>query len=323
MYTPAPARFPTAGHPSCPPLCSRSPFKLSWRFPCVSRRSTVTFPAPLVLFCCPSAGAVSPEVTWFLTALTRRSSCVSPPGGGRSAPPRMSWFCEAWRLGAQPEVQVPVWGPHLQSSLLIAAAESLWRNLQPRLRMPCPPPSLPGPRVVRGRRGGRAVRWLSQILVRIPPHSGSLSLADCDTRRQSAGLRKVLQGLKDFFIRRSFQDSVQHVGDTALPGGDQVCGFLQARPAVVLYYGLKLEPEHGPWCRPVELRWLRRPAPVPVPLPRSARASTSAILASSPHRVVHIRVFVVCSSPCTVRPSSSWRSFLVFPMYSLCPLHRS
>jgi hypothetical protein len=46
---------------------------------------------------------------------------------------------------------------------------------------------------------------------------------------------------------RSIRDSMHHVGGTALQIDDQVCGFLQAHPAVVLSCGLELAPEHDPW----------------------------------------------------------------------------
>jgi hypothetical protein len=47
-----------------------------------------------------------------------------------------------------------------------------------------------------------------------------------------------------------------HVGSQAQRGDGQVSGFIHASSAVVLCYGLELDPEHGP-CNPVELRWLR------------------------------------------------------------------
>jgi hypothetical protein len=62
-------------------------------------------------------------------------------------------------------------------------------------------------------------------------------------RRPGAGPETVLQDLKDFFIRRSFRGSVKHVGGPPVQDGDQVCGFLQARPAAVLCYVLILAPE--------------------------------------------------------------------------------
>jgi hypothetical protein len=65
----------------------RSPFGPSCRFPCVSRRSFVSFPAAVAVFCLPTVVVVNPEVIWLPTAPARRSSLVSSPGWGRWSPP--------------------------------------------------------------------------------------------------------------------------------------------------------------------------------------------------------------------------------------------
>jgi hypothetical protein len=82
-FPPAPGPFLTIGHPFCPPFwCFRSQFGPSYWFQCVSRRSSFSFPAPVVVFCLHSVRAVTPVVAWFLTAPARQSSRVSSPGGG-------------------------------------------------------------------------------------------------------------------------------------------------------------------------------------------------------------------------------------------------
>jgi hypothetical protein len=57
------------------------------------------------------------------------------PGWGAIGSLDMSWcyFCGDGRLRVRPVVLVPFWGPHLPSSLPIAAVELLCRGLQPRM----------------------------------------------------------------------------------------------------------------------------------------------------------------------------------------------
>jgi hypothetical protein len=66
-------------------VVSRSPFGPSCR--CVSWRPFVSFSAPVVVFCLPPVGSVTPEVACLPTFPVRRSSFVTSPGWGRSAPP--------------------------------------------------------------------------------------------------------------------------------------------------------------------------------------------------------------------------------------------
>jgi hypothetical protein len=74
----------------------------------------------------------------------------------------------------------------------------------------------------------------------------------------------------------------------ALQGGDQVCGFLQASPAVMFCYSLELDRNTAHDVVPTNFGGFPALAPVPVPLPRSARASTSAILEPSSRRILSI-----------------------------------
>jgi hypothetical protein len=99
-----------------------------------------------------------------------------------------------WLLGARPAAEGFV------CLILPAAAGFLWQGLLPRLRTPCLPPSLVSSRVVRGRRGGLAVRRLLQI--------GSSLLAECDRWRPGAGPRSGTPELQAFLHRSVFRDCV-------------------------------------------------------------------------------------------------------------------
>jgi hypothetical protein len=70
---------------------SRSPFGPCCRFPCVSRRYSFPFLAPVVVFRLHPVGAVTPVVSWLPAAPAWRSSCASSPGGGAIKSPRISW----------------------------------------------------------------------------------------------------------------------------------------------------------------------------------------------------------------------------------------
>jgi hypothetical protein len=117
---------------------------------------------------------------------------------GRSAPPERldDRFFAAWRLGARSAVQVPLFGPRLPSSLLLAAVGFLCRGLLPLLQTLFLPLTLCGPRVVQGICDGQTVQWPWQSLAGIPRPIGSSFLVDCGKRRQNVGIRNGLPGLE-------------------------------------------------------------------------------------------------------------------------------
>jgi hypothetical protein len=99
-----------------------------------------------------------------------------------------------------------------------------------------------------------------------------------------------------------------------MQGGDQVCGFLQVHPEVLLCYGLERALENSLWCSFIELWRLWRPSACPYSSSALGQASTSVTLASSPCQVVSIRVFVICILPLIIKTSSSWRCSFVSVM---------
>jgi hypothetical protein len=112
------ARCLTVGHPSvCLSVISRLPFGPFCQFPCVSWRTFVSFPTPVVIFSLSPIGAVTPEVAWLPTDQARWSSVVS--------------WC-GWDATAHPEypcTHVPEAGGRPSSYICCLQLESLIKGL--------------------------------------------------------------------------------------------------------------------------------------------------------------------------------------------------